>query len=131
MEVASEIVEDGKQLIKKQTAQKSDETDRYFQEKLEKLGCNEDKVSLLLEEMKLAISQEGKANFKLFWKAKELVLGLFKETLHPMIRSQYWNQFVELSNEARQLKSHLEEATSFALEQIALAITALQEDLKR
>ncbi len=111
--------------------EKNDETDFYFLQKLEKLSSNEEKVALLLEEMKEAISQEGKANFKLFWRAKQLTLSFFKETIHPIIRSQYWNQFTELSNEARHLKTHLEEATTFALEQIELAITALKEDLQK
>jgi hypothetical protein len=111
--------------------EKNDEMAAYFLQKLEKLATNEEKVALLLDEMKEAISQEGKANFKMFWRAKQLILALFKENLHPIIRSQYWNQFKELSNEASDLKTHLEEATTFALEQIELAITALKGELEK
>ncbi len=115
----------------KDTREKIDETECYFLQKLEKISSNEEKVALLLEEMKGAISQEGKPNFKMFWKAKQLTLSLFKEPLHPIMRSQYWSQFIELSQEARNLKAHLEETTSFTLEQIELAIAGLKEDLQK
>ena len=44
------------------------------------------------------------------------------------MRSQFWKEYIELSDEARNLKEHLEEQASFAVEQIELALGALEKD---
>ncbi len=102
-----------------------------FQEyltKLSQLPTPEEKIALGLEFMRGAISQEGTPRFREFWEARRDLLTLFKQNLNPAIRSKLWNEYVELTVEARKLKEILEEQSSFAIEQIDLAITALEQD---
>ncbi|HSX11367.1 MAG TPA: hypothetical protein VLF94_06615 [Chlamydiales bacterium] len=79
--------------------------------------------------MRSSISQEGSPRFREFWEARRLVLPFFKENLNPAIRSKLWNEYVELTVEARRLKEILEEQSAFAMEQIDLAIKALEGDV--
>lgn len=104
-----------------------------FQEYLAKLGklpTPEEKIALGLEFMRGSISQEGTPRFREFWEARRELLPLFKQNLGPAIRSKLWSEYVELTVEARRLKEILEEQSSFAIEQIDLAITALEHDIE-
>jgi DNA repair exonuclease SbcCD ATPase subunit len=104
-----------------------------FQEyiaKLNQLPTPEEKIALGLEFMRASISQEGTPRFREFWEARRDLLPLFKQNLGPAIRSKLWNEYVELTIEARRLKEILEEQSSFAIEQIDLAISALEQDIE-
>lgn len=103
-----------------------------FQEylaKLNQLPTPEEKIALGLEFMRGTISQEGTPRFREFWEARRDLLPIFKQNLNPAIRSKLWNDYVELTVEARKLKEILEEQSTFAMEQIDLAITALEQDV--
>ena len=103
-----------------------------FQEylsKLSQLPTPEEKIALGLEFMRGTISQEGTPRFREFWEARRDLLPIFKQNLNPSIRSKLWNDYVELTVEARRLKEILEEQSNFAMEQIDLAITALEQDV--
>lgn len=103
---------------------------KEFMEKLITFETPEEKISHGLLFMRSSISQEGSPHFREFWDARRIILPLFKENLNPAIRSQLWNEYVELTVEARRLKEILEEQSSFAMEQIDLAINALVQDLE-
>lgn len=103
---------------------------REFEEKLAHLPTPEEKVALGLSYMRSSISQEGTPHFREFWEARKLVLPCFRENINSAIRSQLWNEYVELTVEARRLKEILEEQSAFAMEQIDLAVGALDADLK-
>jgi len=79
--------------------------------------------------MRGSISQEGSPRFREFWEARREILPCFKENLNPAIRSKLWNEYVELTVEARRLKDILEEQSSFAMEQIDLAVKSIEADL--
>ena len=79
--------------------------------------------------MRGSISQEGSPRFREFWESRRLVLPFFKENLNPAIRAKLWGEYVELTVEARRLKEILEEQSAFAMEQIDLAIQAIEGDL--
>ena len=100
-----------------------------FSEKLATFPTPEEKIAHGLEFMRSSISQEGSPRFREFWEARSLVLPFFRENLGSAIRSKLWNEYVELTVEARRLKEILEEQSAFAMEQIDLAIKALENDV--
>jgi hypothetical protein len=102
---------------------------KEFTEKLASLPTPEEKIAHGLQFMRSSISQEGSPRFREFWEARRVVLPFFKENLNPAIRSKLWNEYVELTVEARRLKEILEEQSAFAMEQIDLAIKALEGDV--
>lgn len=102
---------------------------KEFIDKLASLPTPEEKIALGLQFMRSSISQEGSPRFREFWEARRQVLPFFKENLGSAIRSKLWNEYVELTVEARRLKEILEEQSAFAMEQIDLAIKALEHDV--
>lgn len=101
-----------------------------FEKKLNEEAAVENKIRLALDFMRAALSQAGTPRFRDFWEGRRVCLPLFKETLHAKSRTQFWNEYVELSNEAKRIKELLDEQSSFAIEQIELAIQALERDLE-
>src|SRR3989344_8936758 len=102
---------------------------REFEEKMSLFATPEEKIASGLSFMRSSISQEGTPRFREFWDARKLVLPCFKANINPAIRSKLWGEYVELTVEARRLKEILEEQSAFAMEQIDLAISALENDL--
>lgn len=102
---------------------------KQFLTGLEELKTPEEKITHGLAEMRRSISQEGTPHFRQFWEVRRLTLPLFKENLHPVVRSKFWDEYVELTVEARRLKEILEEEGAFCMEQIDLALRALEGDL--
>lgn len=102
---------------------------KEFAEKLALFSTPEERIAFGLQFMRSSISQEGSPRFREFWEGRRLILPFFKENLNPAIRSNLWNEYVELTVEARRLKEILEEQSSFAMEQIDLAIQAIESDV--
>ncbi|MBX7067307.1 MAG: hypothetical protein K1X28_08760 [Parachlamydiales bacterium] len=102
---------------------------KEFTQKLAGFATPEEKIAFGLQFMRSSISQEGSPRFREFWEGRRLILPFFKENLNPAIRSNLWNEYVELTVEARRLKEILEEQSAFAMEQIDLAIGALEKDV--
>lgn len=102
-----------------------------FLKNFEGQTCGEEKLKCSIDFMKEALSQEKEPNFKGFWEARKLCLSVFKENLNPVARSKLWGDFVELSSEARRLKSILDEQANFAIEQLELAIKSLENDIEK
>lgn len=110
----------------------SKEINPVFQEFLEKINrfpTPEEKIAEGIRFMRSSISQEGTARFREFWEARKVLLPFFKENINSAIRSKLWGEYIELTQEARRLKEILEEQSVFAMEQIDLAIAALEKDL--
>jgi hypothetical protein len=97
---------------------------------LEKLSAGEEKIRLYLDFMRAALSDKT-PRFKDYWEAKRLCLPLFKEVLPANSRSTLWAEYIEISTEARHLKDTLDEQSAFAMEQIDLAIQAIEADLEK
>jgi hypothetical protein len=102
-----------------------------FINKLNLLPSVEGKIRFCLEEMKKALTKEDKPDFKSFWDIKNECLAFFKESLSSSMRIEFWKEYIELSNEVKQLKNILHEQTIFEVEQIDLAITSIEEELKK
>lgn len=98
----------------------------HFQE----VRTPEEKLRLALDFMRFSLSQSGNPRFEDFWEARRLLLPLFKENMNPKGRAQFWAEYLELSAEGRRLKEILDEQSAFAVEQIELAISAIEKDLE-
>jgi len=103
---------------------------KQFAEKISSLPTPEEKIAHGLQFMRSSISQEGSPRFREFWEARKLMLPCFKENINTAVRSKLWGEYVELTVEARRLKEILEEQSAFAMEQIDLAIDALEKDVQ-
>lgn len=100
-----------------------------FTKYLESLGTSEEKLRASIQFMRDALAQDKTPNFKEFWEARKLCLPFFKEPLPGPLRSQLWTEYIELTREGRRLKNLLDAETQFAVEQIDLAISALEKDV--
>lgn len=89
----------------------------------------EAKLQLAIDYMEASLAQGGTPHFRSFWEARRLCLPLFKENISPNVRSLLWTKYSELSKEARRLKEILDEQSAFAVEQIEIAIVALENDI--
>lgn len=89
----------------------------------------EQKIAQALEYMEKSLSQTGSPHFKEFWDARKHCLELFKENISPPIRTHLWEKYCELSKEARRLKEILDEQAAFAVEQIEIAIKAVEDEI--
>lgn len=91
----------------------------------------EKKLQLALAFMESTLAQGGTPHFRHFWEARRLCLPLFRENISPLVRSQLWNRYSDLSKEARRLKDVLDEQSAFAVEQIEIAIQAIEQDIEQ
>lgn len=91
----------------------------------------ESKLQLAIDFMEVSLGFGGTPHFRNFWEARRLALPLFKENISPTHRNVLWNKYSELSKEARRLKEILDEQSAFAVEQIEIAITALEQDINQ
>jgi len=102
-----------------------------FLREYEKVDGSEAKLQMTMDFMELSLAQAGSPHFKSFWDARNICLELFKENISQNLRAQMWGKYTELSKEARRLKEILDEQSSFAAEQIEIAIKALETDLEQ
>ncbi len=89
----------------------------------------EQRISAALVFMEKALAQPGSPHFKEFWEARKLCLDYFKEPISPPVRTYLWGKYCEFSKEARRLKEILDEQTAFAVEQIEIAVKALEDEI--
>lgn len=90
---------------------------------------SEKKAAAAVEAMRYTLEKGKTGSFKLFWDVRKLCLDLFKEKISPAVRANLWNDFRELSKEAKLLKEVLDEDSAFAVEQLDIAINALSAEL--
>lgn len=100
-------------------------------QELEGLSDPEIKLQKAIDFMEKSLSQNGTPHFKSFWQARDICLQLFKENISSTSRTVHWNKYSELSKEARRLKVLLDEQSAFAVEQIEIAIQALETALSQ
>ncbi len=127
MDRETELTSSDKEKIKEKTVSPAV---KELTKKLEAIPSMEEKIRSYLAFMK-GVLEEKTPRFKDYWDAKHACLPLFKEPLAVLDRSQLWHDYTELSAQARQLKVFLDEESAFAVEQIDLAIQALETDLGR
>ena len=102
-----------------------------LKEAMDQVKETEEKIAQAISFMKEALSEPGGPRLKDFWDAKHLGAPLFKEQRKPIKRNHLWSEYAELNQEARRLKEIIDEQTAFSIEQIELAIVALEADFGR
>lgn len=100
-----------------------------FLKTLEAQADPEVKLQCAIDFMEKSLAQTGIPHFKSFWQVRNICLELFKDNIQPAARTALWVKYSELSKEARRLKELLDEQSAFAVEQIEIAIQALEEEL--
>lgn len=130
----STAIEDSEETSKKRGAEGNKEPNRkqlyeVFLTELEAINGHEEKLRHVVDFMVAALAtKHGAPYFKGFWDARTIALQLFKENINPLVRGELWNKYAELSKEARRLKETLDEQSSFAAEQIEIAIKAIENE---
>lgn len=122
--------------LKKSEPQKKEEQDPLnlypeCKKKWDELASLEEKIALGIQIMKDALAEEGAPFFKKFWDIRKVTLPLFKESIDPLQRGKLWEEFTNVSTEARNLKALFDQKSSFALEQIGLAIESVESDVEK
>lgn len=102
-----------------------------FKEKFDQEKEIEAKLEKALEFMRGILSDLEKGNLRDFWDIKKLIGPLFKEKINPIKRNHLWSQYTELGDEAQRLKEINDEQAAFAVEQLEIAIGALEDDLTK
>lgn len=102
----------------------------FFIQDLAKDSDPEAKLNKAIQFMEASLAQSGSPHFKSFWEARNICIELFKENIPPSNRAILWTKYSELSKEARRLKEILDEQSAFAVEQIGIAIQALESDIE-
>ncbi|MCB1136913.1 MAG: hypothetical protein KDK78_11645, partial [Chlamydiia bacterium] len=100
-----------------------------FEAAVAAVSAPEERLRVVVDFMSASLSQEGTPHFKHFWDARKLCLPLFKEQINPAVRATLWEEYSNLSREARRLKEILDEQAAFAVEQIEIAVSGLEHEL--
>ncbi len=83
-----------------------------------------------LDFMRSCLQETSAPDLKLFWEVRQFCFPIFKQVVNRKDRADLWGGYMELTRQARQVKSTLEHESSFALEQIQLAIDDLSQQLQ-
>lgn len=102
-----------------------------FQLELDKEADVDNKLKMAIDKMESFLSMGGSPQFKNFWEVRKICLELFKLNISQNVRSTLWPKYSELSKEARRLKEILDEQSAFAVEQIDIAITAIEAEIEQ
>jgi hypothetical protein len=131
---AGDTEEDKKQFNKQKKKESKEVPNAPFEAFLKDFQNETDldrKLQLAIDFMEASLAQGGTPHFRNFWEVRRLCLPLFKENISPLLRNQLWNKYSELSKEARKLKEILDEQSAFAVEQIEIAVKALETDIEK
>ncbi|MBF5059186.1 hypothetical protein [Candidatus Neptunochlamydia vexilliferae] len=102
---------------------------KTFRESFEGQKEIEEKIRVALDFMEEILGKPNGVSLKEFWDAKKLCGPLFKEEMNPIKRNHLWNEYAEMGDEARRLKEIKDEQAAFSVEQVELAIEALEADV--
>lgn len=130
LDTASSVGEDVQVLETKNASKELSASLAEFVKELEKKETVEEKIRSAIDFMKTSLAHPVTPRFRDFWDARRFCLPLFKEQMPAKSRGDLWQEYVDLSTEARRLKEILDEQSAFAFEQIELAIQALTKDLE-
>lgn len=103
----------------------------HFLQSLKGNNEPERRLELVIDFMQQRLAQTGVPHFKEFWDARRVCLDLFKENINPSVRVALWARYSELCRQARRLKEIFDEQSAFAVEQIEIAIVAMESDVAK
>lgn len=122
-------VSENAQEVKTEVSQLLPKSFDEFINQINQLSTPEEKLHLAIKYMEMSLSQNGCPNFKNFWDSRKLCAEVFKENIPAAVRGALWPRYRDLSKEARNLKEMLDEQSAFAVEQIEMAIQALESEV--
>jgi hypothetical protein len=102
-----------------------------FEKQFASLPHPEGRVEIALEFMRTLLADGENVRMQEFWEVKNRCVEAFKLSMNPIKRRTLWTTYVELTDEAKQLKVILDDKANFAIEQIDLALQAIDRDLKQ
>lgn len=104
----------------------------YFEEftiSLEKVSSPEEKLKMTLTFMEESLGRKEGPRFGDFWEARKLCLPLFREGISGEARAELWTSYTYLTGEAKSLRERVDQEGQFAIEQIELALEAIEKDI--
>lgn len=111
----------------------SEKNDPYLnkiQEILKSGKALESQLETILDQMEEAIKNEGNPHLAHFWQAKKYVAELFQKEIPEEMKNELRDRYSKLIDEAKRLKAIIEDQSSFAVEQIEIALKALEEQIQ-
>lgn len=88
------------------------------------------RVRFCIDVMRESLSKPNYPDFVPFWEAKKFALEAFKDISTSTVRCALWEEYIQLTKEARNLNDLLQEQNAFSMEQITLAVQALEKDIE-
>lgn len=125
---SEEPKEPSKPKVEKKPRKETPEVEQLKQE-FETLATPEEKLRHTIKFMEKALAQKGAPQFRSFWDARKYCIVFFKKNISAALRGVMWERYQELTKEARRLKEILDEQSSFAVEQIEIAIKSVEEEI--
>ncbi len=99
-----------------------------FNEEIQKIDSDENKIDFLFSVMKESIEDKKSPKLVKFWAAREILLNLFKNNFSNEYRRKTWDTYVNLSDDAKHLKTILTNKAEFEIEQIDIAVKSVEND---
>jgi len=109
----------------------STEEKEVFLLHLRKIDDPEQKLREALSLMREALATDGSPRLKEFWALRAFCLPLFQHPFPSYLRASLWQQYIDLATEAKKLRLLLNEHSTFAYEQIDLAICVLEKNIQQ
>lgn len=128
---APEKSADGEKMTKEQPSKPFSKEVEAIKVEIDSEDDPDKKLKIAIDKMESYLSMGKSPQFKNFWEVRKLCLELFKLNISQSVRSSLWAKYSELSKEARRLKEILDEQSAFAVEQIDIAITAIEKDIEQ
>ncbi|MBT3394452.1 MAG: hypothetical protein HN411_05015 [Waddliaceae bacterium] len=88
------------------------------------------KIERIIDFLKETLTHREGPFFKEFWEGRRMALAIFGEEMKIDVRTAKWEELDRLSREASSLKDIEDEQSSFAAEQIDIALCAVEKGIK-
>lgn len=101
--------------------------DPAFIQEVESLDSLEKQIDRLFQFLDTSMGAKP-PKFRDFWEGRKMLLPLLKQ-VNPAVRTPLWERLSLITQEARRKKDELVKESSFAEEQIEMAITSLEKEM--
>ncbi len=100
-----------------------------FSKALKEAATSEEKLKLIVSFMEESLARPEGPRFGDFWEARKLCVPLFREGLPGDSRAELWTSYTYLTGEAKSMRDRVDQEGQFAIEQIELALEAVERDI--
>lgn len=125
-------VKETNQKERKEVSEKKGTTSPYFEAfttACREAGSPVEKLRLILSFMEESLARKEGPRFGDFWEARKLCLPLFRKGVEGEERADLWTSYTYLTLEAKSRRDAVDQEGQFALEQIELALEAIEHDV--